>query len=88
MYLPIFGLPPSGLTTNKRKMAHALESEPSYCLSQSLNDWRYSREENKSKSSIICMFYFKSMETDARRVNKWKPQGPRMANYSCLAAAQ
>ena len=56
--------------------------------SQSLNDWRYSGEENKSKSSIICIFYFKSMETDARRVNNWEAQGPRIANYSCLAAAQ
>ena len=34
------------------------------------------------------MFYFKSMETDARRVNNWEAQGPRLANYSCLAAAQ
>ena len=34
------------------------------------------------------MFYFKSMETDARRVNNWKAQGPRLANYSCFAAAQ
>lgn len=34
------------------------------------------------------MFYFKSMETDARRVNNWKAQGPRIANYNCLAAAQ
>ena len=38
------------------------------------------------------MFYFKSMGTDAHRVNnrvnKWKAQGPRFANYSCLAAAQ
>ena len=50
--------------------------------------WRYSKIENKSKSSIICMFYFKSMETDARRVNNWKAQGPRLANYSCLAAAR
>lgn len=56
--------------------------------SQSLNDWRYSREENKSKSSIICMFYFKLMGTDARRVNNWEAQGPHIANYSCLAAAQ
>ena len=56
--------------------------------SQSLNDWGYSGEENKSKSSIICMFYFKSMGTDARRVNNWEAQGPCLANYSCLAAAQ
>ena len=34
------------------------------------------------------MFYFKSMGTDARRVNNWEAQGPRIANYSCLAAAQ
>ena len=34
------------------------------------------------------MFYFKSMETDARRVNNWEAQGPRLAIYSCLAAAQ
>lgn len=34
------------------------------------------------------MFYFKSMETDARRVNNWEAQGPRIANYNCLAAAQ
>ena len=34
------------------------------------------------------MFYFKSMGTDARRVNNWKAQGPRLANYSCLTAAQ
>lgn len=33
------------------------------------------------------MFYFKSMGTDARRVNNWEAQGPRLANYSCLAAA-
>ena len=56
--------------------------------SQSLNDWGYSGEENKSKSSIIYMFYFKSMGTDARRVNNWEAQGPCLANYSCLAAAQ
>ena len=34
------------------------------------------------------MFYFKLMGTDARRVNNWKAQGPRLAIYSCLAAAQ
>ena len=34
------------------------------------------------------MFYFKSMGTDARRVNNWKAQGPRVSNYGCLAAAR
>ena len=34
------------------------------------------------------MFYFKLMGTDARRVNNWEAQGPHIANYSCLAAAQ
>ena len=34
------------------------------------------------------MFYFKSMGTDARRVNNWKAQEPRLAIDSCLAAAQ
>lgn len=38
------------------------------------------------------MFFFKSMGTDAHRVNNrvnnWEAQGPRLANYSCLAAAQ
>ena len=34
------------------------------------------------------MFYFTSMGTDARRVNNWEAQGPHIANYCCLAAAQ
>ena len=37
--------------------------------------WRYSGEENKSKSSVICMFYFKSMGTDARMVNNMEALG-------------
>lgn len=60
---------------NKHRMAHAFGHEPSYCLFSCECSLAVFGEENKSKSSIICMFYIKSMGTDARMVNNMEALG-------------
>ena len=69
MYLPIFGLPPSGLTTNKRKMAHALQREPSYCLSSVVELLAvFENREQEQKAQYMYVFYIKSTGMERARV--------------------
>ena len=88
MCLPSPGLPPSGLTTNKHRMAHALEHEPSYCLF-SVVEWLAVFENREQEQKLYKMYFLSQVNRNGRA--PWWTIGRHKTsffNLFCLAVVR